>query len=82
MNAVWDHAAADGPSMLRLIETVVAALAGRSVPLFSRPMPHHVRRQPMSLGLFALSLNTSLVRAPTEEGLHPPGVAWLTVPVD
>lgn len=82
MNAVWAHAAADGLSMLRFLQTVVAALTGCSVPFFSGPGPHHIRRQPMLLWFirFVAEHYLQYVRL-AEEGLHPPGVAWLTIPV-
>jgi hypothetical protein len=82
LNAVWDHAAADGHSMLRLMEAIVAVLAGRSLTHFRSRFPRRGRRRPMAAWLirFIIEQHLSCLR-PTEE-LHPPGVAWLTVPTE
>ena len=83
LNAVWDHAAADGHSMLRLMETIVAVLAGRSLAHFRSRLPPRGRRRPMAAWLIRFIIEQHLPHVrPTEEGLHPPGVAWLTVPAE
>jgi hypothetical protein len=76
---IWAHAAADGPSMLRLLQTIGAVLRRTSVPSFPiTPVDRIPRRSLLSwFPRFAIEQHLHYVHL-SEQG-HPPGVAWLTV---
>jgi hypothetical protein len=81
--AIWVHAAADGHSMLRFVETISAALNDRPAPHFQDQPNRRTRRRSMARWLvrFLIERHLRYVR-PREDGDHPPGVAWLTIPSD
>lgn len=83
LTAIWTHAAADGPSMLRFVETISAAMTGfPSAHVQARPL-RRVRRRTMAgwLMRFLVEQHLPYVRL-TQECSHPAGVAWLTIPFD
>jgi hypothetical protein len=80
LSAIWNHAAADGPSMLRFLETIGAIMARHPVHHFKTSRRPLVRRRSMARWLvrFLFEQSRRYVR-PTKENLHPPGVTWCTV---
>lgn len=84
LTAVWAHAAADGPSMLRFVETVGAVMTRHPVtPFQSRARPR-TGRSAMPGWLIRFFSEQQLRRyvRPADAGSHLPGVAWLTIPPD
>jgi hypothetical protein len=80
LSAIWNHAAADGPSMLRFLETIVAIMARQPVHDFKTSRHPLVRRRSMARWLvrFLFEQSRRYVR-PTKEDSHPPGVTWCIV---
>ena len=79
--AVWAHAVADGPSMLRFLETIGATIADAPIPQPQRRPRYRARRRNIVRWLAQFIYERYLpYLAPTKQTLHPPGVAWLTIP--
>ena len=80
LSAIWNHAAADGPSMLRFLETIVATMTGHQVRDFKTSRRQLVRRRSMARWLvrFLFEQSRRYVR-PTKQKLHPQGVTWCTI---
>jgi hypothetical protein len=80
---IWAHAAADGPSMLRFLQTIGAVIDGRSVPSFPGRTLRSVPRHSLALWLLRFAFEQRLLRyVRVREEDHPPGVTWLTVPFE
>ena len=80
--AIWAHAAADGTSMLRFLETIGSTLSGQAAPRsFSRG-----HERPRRIGMarwvprFLAEQYLPYVR-PLNTGSAQPGVSWLTIPI-
>jgi hypothetical protein len=81
--AIWAHAAADGTSMLRLLETIGSTLGGKAALLCS---PSRGPDRPRRIGMvrwvprFLAEQYLPYVR-PLNTGSAHPGVSWLTIPI-
>lgn len=74
--AIWPHALADGPSMLRFLETVAAIIANRPCPSYHYQRHRQIDHQPMAEWVVRFLINQShRYLRPIEQPL-PPGVAW------
>jgi hypothetical protein len=83
LTSIWPHALADGPSMLRLLETMVAKLGGNPVPPvenFER-IPSCQRSIASWVCRFLFEQSFHYSRA-SNDSSHAPGVAWLTIPTE
>lgn len=79
---IWAHAAADGPSMLRLLQAICAIVNRLSVPDFPSRPPRSVPHRRMVGWLLRFVLEQRLRYVALREEDYPPGVAWLTVPFE
>jgi hypothetical protein len=82
LTAIWPHAMADGPSMLRFLETMGATLANQ--PLFDFRYRSHrqAHRQAMVGWMMRFLIDQQLRYLRPSQCSFLPGVAWLTLPRD
>jgi hypothetical protein len=81
LTGIWAHAAADGPSMLRLLKAVGAVADGAAAPRFVNRANNRLPTG-FSLGWLLRFVYEQQCRRylyPREDK-HPIGVAWLTIP--
>ena len=82
LSAIWAHAAADGTSMLRFLETIGSTLGSKAA--LCGPLRGHDR--PRAIGMarwvtrFLAEQYLPYIR-PLPTGSAHPGVSWLTIPV-
>jgi hypothetical protein len=78
--AIWAHAAADGHSMLRLLETIGAAENGVTDLQFQSQVRRREHGMPMAFWLvrFLIEQHLPYVHV-AEANLQPAGIAWTTV---
>jgi hypothetical protein len=80
--AVWAHAAADGPSMLRFVQAIGAVMNRASIASLPGPPPDGMPPRSPARWLLRFVFEHHLLRyVRLREGGRPPGVAWLTVPL-
>ena len=77
--ATWPHAMADGPSMLRFIETVAATIANQPRPSYRYREPRQIEQQPMAGWVMRFLIDQSRRYLRPSEQRLPPGVAWCTL---
>ncbi len=81
--AIWPHAMADGPSMLRFLETIGAIINEQPLLPFRYGSHHHqAHHQPMARWLLSFFINQKLRYVHVGQRGLLPGVAWLTLPGD
>ncbi len=80
LSAVWAHAAADGPSMLRFVEAIGGILSHRPVTHFKSRARERTRPNALTGWLlkFVIEHRRNYLQ-PAEIGSFGPGVAWFTV---
>jgi hypothetical protein len=82
LSAVWAHAAADGTSMLRFLETIGSTLGNKAV--LRSPLRGHDRLRHTGMARWVMRFLAEqylpYVR-PLNTGSAQPGVSWLTIPV-
>ena len=77
--AIWPHAMADGPSMLRFLENIAAIITNQPVLDFQQHRRRHVELQPMTIWLMRFLKDKSRRYLQPSNPGHPPGVAWCGV---
>jgi len=77
--AIWPHAMADGPSMLRFLETVAAIIANQSRPSYRYQGRRQIAHQPMAEWVIRFLIDQSRRYLRPSEQRFPPGVAWCTL---
>jgi hypothetical protein len=77
--AIWPHAMADGPSMLRFLETVAATIGNRPCPSYQYQRHRRIERQPMAEWVVRFLINQSRRYLRPSEQRFSPGVAWCTL---
>jgi hypothetical protein len=77
--AIWPHAMADGPSMLRFIETVAGTIANQPRPRSRYRRPRQIAQQPMVEWMMRFLIDQSRRYLRLGEQRLPPGVAWCTL---
>jgi hypothetical protein len=80
LTGVWAHAAADGPSILRLLQAIGAVMNGSSASSFPDRVLGGLPPQSRARWLFRFAFEQHLRCVSLREGGYPPGVAWLTIP--
>jgi hypothetical protein len=76
LTGLWPHAMADGPSMLRFLETVAAIIDQRPLADFNYPKRRQIQRQGMLGWLVPFLIDRSRRYLHVGEESLPPGVAW------
>jgi hypothetical protein len=74
--AIWPHAMADGPSMLRFLETVAAMIANQPCPSYRYRGRRQIERQPMAEWVMRFLIDQSRRYLPLSEQRLAPGIAW------
>lgn len=77
--AIWPHAMADGPSMLRFLEAVATTIANRPCPSYQYQRRRQIEHQPLAEWVVRFLINQSRRYLRPSEQRLPPGVAWCTL---
>jgi hypothetical protein len=76
LTAIWPHAMADGPSMLRFLETIAAIIANRPLFDFRYRGRRQVKHQPMAGWTIRFLIDQSRRYLRPSAQQFPPSVAW------